>query len=142
MKLVEVVPTDTTSDEAVATAVAWASSIGKVPVRCADQPGFIVNRLLLPMLNDAVRAHEQHAAEMAEIDAVMKKRAGHSMGPFELLDLIGLDVSLAAQRSLYEAFGHERLQPAALLEKLVAAGDLGRKTGRGFYDYSPSAASP
>ena len=142
MKLVEVVPTDTTSDEAAAAGVAWASSIGKVPVRCADQPGFIVNRLLLPMLNDAVRAHEQQAAEMAEIDALMKERAGQPMGPFELLDLIGLDVWLAAQRSLYEAFGHERLRPAALLEKLVAAGDLGRKTGRGFYDYSPSAVSP
>jgi len=142
MKLVEVVPTDSTSEEAAAAGVAWASSIGKVPVRCADQPGFIVNRLLLPMLNDAVHAHEQQAAEMAKIDALMKERAGQPMGPFELLDLIGLDVSLAAQRCLYEAFGHERLRPAALLEKLVAAGDLGQKTGRGFYDYSPSAVSP
>jgi 3-hydroxybutyryl-CoA dehydrogenase len=142
MKLVEVVPTNTTSEEAAAAGVAWAYSIGKVPVRCADQPGFIVNRLLLPMLNDAVRAHEQQAAEMAEIDALMKERAGQPMGPFELLDLIGLDVWLAAQRSLYEAFGHERLRPAALLETLVAAGHLGRKTGRGFYDYSPSALSP
>jgi 3-hydroxybutyryl-CoA dehydrogenase len=142
MRLVEVVPTDTTSDEAAAAGVAWVCSIGKVPVRCADQPGFIVNRLLLPMLNDAVRAHEQQAAEMAEIDALMKERAGQPMGPFELLDLIGLDVSLTAQRSLYDAFGHERLRPAALLEKLVAAGDLGRKTGHGFYDYSPSAISP
>ena len=142
MKLVEVVRTDTTSDEAAAAGVAWASSIGKVPVRCADQPGFIVNRLLLPMLNDAVRAHEQQAAEMAEIDALMKERAGQPMGPFELLDLIGLDVSLTAQRSLYKAFHHERLRPAALLEKLVATGDLGRKTGRGFYDYAPPAVSP
>jgi len=142
MKLVEVVATDTTSHEAAAAGVAWAFSIGKVPVRCADQPGFIVNRLLLPMLNDAVRAHEQRAVEMAEIDVLMKERAGQPMGPFELLDLIGLDVSLAAQRSLYEAFGHERLRPAALLEKLVAAGELGRKTGRGFYDYSPSVVSP
>jgi 3-hydroxybutyryl-CoA dehydrogenase len=110
--------------------------LGKVPVTCGDRAGFIVNALLFPYLNDAVRMLEAHYASADDIDTAMKVGAALPMGPFALLDVVGLDVSLAIQRSLYQEFREPGFAPAPLLEHLVTAGLLGRKTRKGFRDYS------
>ncbi len=136
MKLVEVVRTVATSGEAEKRAISWTRSIGKRPVRCGDRAGFIVNFLLFPYLNDAVRMHEQGYSTPEDIDTAMKLGCGHPMGPFELMDIVGLDVTHAILDSLHEEFRERRYSPAPLLEHMVRAGYLGRKTGRGFYDYS------
>jgi len=136
MKLVEVVTTVATSSDIEATVLAIAASIGKHPVRCADRAGFIVNALLFPYLNDAVRMLEAHYASADDIDAAMKVGCGYPMGPFELLDIVGNDVSLAIERTLYAEFREPGFAPAPLLEHLVTAGRLGRKTGKGFRDYT------
>ena len=136
MKLVEVVRTVATSDEVVATAVAVCRTIGKHSVECGDRAGFIVNALLFPYLNDAVRMLQANYASADDIDLAMKKGCGYPMGPFELLDVIGLDVSLAIQQTLYREFREPGFAPASRLEHLVRAGYLGRKTGRGFRDYA------
>jgi len=136
MGLVEVVRTIRTSDEAVATARALCAALGKYPVVCADRAGFIVNALLFPYLNDAVRMLEAHYADVDDIDAAMKLGCWLPMGPCELLDVVGLHVSLAIQRTLYLEFREPGFAPAPLLEHLVTAGYLGRKTSRGFRDYS------
>ena len=136
MKLVEVVSTVTTALEVADTAAAFAAALGKHPVRCGDRAGFIVNALLFPYLNDAVRMLEAHYASVADIDTAMKLGCRLPMGPFELLDVVGLDVSLAIQRTLYLEFREPGFAPAPLLEHLVTAGYLGRKTARGFRDYS------
>ena len=133
MKLVEVVSADGTSPEVADTVKALCLDIGKHPVSCGDRAGFIVNALLFPYLNDAVVLHES-GVPMAEIDDALKATK-LPMGPFELLDVVGNDVSLAIQRTLVEAFGHEGWTPAASLEKVVAEGKLGRKTGEGFHAY-------
>ncbi|MEV8230305.1 3-hydroxyacyl-CoA dehydrogenase NAD-binding domain-containing protein [Streptomyces sp. NPDC079167] len=141
MKLVEVVGAgqDTT---VLDTACAWVRRIGKVPVRCGDERGFVVNRLLIPYLNDAVRALDSGAFTVVEADALMRRALGHPMGPFELIDLIGTDVTAAAQSMLYEASGDPRLEPADGLLRLVAEGRLGRKSGTGFHDHTtPSSRS-
>jgi 3-hydroxybutyryl-CoA dehydrogenase len=136
MKLVEVVQTISTAPGVAATARELARSLGKVPVTCGDRAGFIVNALLFPYLNDAVRMLEAHYASADDIDTAMKVGAALPMGPFALLDVVGLDVSLAIQRSLYQEFREPGFAPAPLLEHLVTAGRLGRKTGKGFRDYS------
>jgi 3-hydroxybutyryl-CoA dehydrogenase len=136
MKLVEVVSTVSTAPEVADTVAALAVAAGKHPVRCGDRAGFIVNALLFPYLNDAVRMLEAHYAGVDDIDAAMKLGCRLPMGPFELLDVVGLDVSLAIQRTLYLEFREPGFAPAPLLEHLVTAGYLGRKTGRGFRDYS------
>ncbi|MDX6287010.1 MAG: 3-hydroxybutyryl-CoA dehydrogenase [Frankiales bacterium] len=136
MKLVEVVPTVRTADDVVATIYDVCKKVGKHPVACGDRAGFIVNALLFPYLNDAVRMLEAHYATAADIDSAMKVGCGHPMGPFELLDVVGLDVALAIQRTLYNEFREPGFAPAPLLEHLVTAGYLGRKTGKGFHDYS------
>ncbi|MGH3785940.1 MAG: 3-hydroxyacyl-CoA dehydrogenase family protein [Pseudonocardiaceae bacterium] len=136
MKLVEVVQTISTAPDVAATAREFASSLGKVPVTCGDRAGFIVNALLFPYLNDAVRMLAAHYASADDIDTAMKVGAALPMGPFALLDVVGLDVSLAIQRSLYQEFREPGFAPAPLLEQLVTAGRLGRKTGKGFRDYS------
>jgi len=136
MKLVEVVSTIATAPDVIATVDAVCGAVGKHPVHCGDRAGFIVNALLFPYLNDAVKMLEAHYAEADDIDTAMKVGCGLPMGPFELLDVVGLDVSLAIQRTLYNEFREEGFAPAPLLEHLVTAGRLGRKTGKGFKDYS------
>ncbi|MER7249100.1 3-hydroxybutyryl-CoA dehydrogenase [Kribbella sp. NPDC000426] len=136
MQLVEVVSTVSTAHEVADTVAAVAVAAGKHPVRCGDRAGFIVNALLFPYLNDAVRMLEAHYAGVDDIDAAMKLGCRLPMGPFALLDVVGLDVALAIQRTLYLEFREPGFAPAPLLEHLVTAGYLGRKTGRGFRDYA------
>ncbi|SFL51374.1 3-hydroxyacyl-CoA dehydrogenase family protein [Geodermatophilus ruber] len=136
MKLVEVVSTISTAPDVAATAHAVSAKLGKHAVSCTDRAGFIVNALLFPYLNDAVKMLEAHYATADDIDAAMKVGCGYPMGPFELLDVVGLDVSLAIERELYTEFREPGFAPAPLLEHLVTAGYLGRKTGRGFRDYA------
>ncbi|WP_381792393.1 3-hydroxyacyl-CoA dehydrogenase family protein [Streptomyces niveus] len=136
MKLVEVVRTVLTSDEAHATVREVCATIRKHPVDCGDRAGFIVNALLFPYLNNAVKMVQEHYATLDDIDAAMKLGGGYPMGPFELLDVVGLDVSLAIEKVLHREFRDPGLAPAPLLEHLVAAGCLGRKTGRGFREYA------
>ncbi len=136
MKLVEVVSTIATAPDVAATAHAVCAQLGKHAVSCTDRAGFIVNALLFPYLNDAVKMLEAHYATADDIDAAMKVGCGYPMGPFELLDVVGLDVSLAIERELYTEFREPGFAPAPLLEHLVTAGYLGRKTGRGFRDHS------
>jgi 3-hydroxybutyryl-CoA dehydrogenase len=136
MKLVEVVSTISTAPDVAATAHAVSAQLTKHAVSCTDRAGFIVNALLFPYLNDAVKMLEAHYATADDIDAAMKVGCGYPMGPFELLDVVGLDVSLAIERELYTEFREPGFAPAPLLEHLVTAGYLGRKTGRGFRDYA------
>jgi 3-hydroxybutyryl-CoA dehydrogenase len=136
MKLVEVVSTVSTDEEVTETTRALCERLGKVAVSCGDRAGFIVNALLFPYLNDAVKMLEAHYATADDIDLAMKEGCALPMGPFELLDVVGNDVSLAIQRELYLEFREPGFAPAPLLEHLVTAGYLGRKTKRGFRDYS------
>jgi 3-hydroxybutyryl-CoA dehydrogenase len=136
MKLVEVVTTVATAPDVEATVLEVTKKIGKHAVRCGDRSGFIVNALLFPYLNDAIKMLEAHYATADDIDSAMKVGCGYPMGPFELLDVVGLDVSLAIERELYQEFREPGFAPAPLLEHLVTAGRLGRKTGKGFRDYS------
>jgi 3-hydroxybutyryl-CoA dehydrogenase len=136
MRLVEVVSTVTSADDAVATASAFCERLGKHPVRCGDRAGFIVNALLFPYLNDAVKMLQAHYASADDIDAAMTVGCGYPLGPFALLDIVGLDVALAIQRTLYLEYREPGFAPAPLLEHLVTAGYLGRKTGKGFRDHS------
>ncbi|MCZ0975946.1 3-hydroxyacyl-CoA dehydrogenase NAD-binding domain-containing protein [Streptomyces albulus] len=136
MKLVEVVRTVLTDDAVHATVRAVCAEVRKHPVDCGDRAGFIVNALLFPYLNNAVKMVQEHYASLDDIDAAMKLGGGYPMGPFELLDVVGLDVSLAIEKVLHAAFRDPGLAPAPLLEHLVAAGCLGRKTGRGFREYA------
>jgi 3-hydroxybutyryl-CoA dehydrogenase len=136
MKLVEIVRTVATTESVVETCTSWIKALGKHPVHCRDRAGFIVNFLLFPYLNDAVRMHEEGYGSPEDIDAAMKLGCGHPMGPFELMDIVGLDVTHAILNSLHEEFRERRYAPAPLLEHMVRAGYLGRKSGRGFYDYA------
>jgi 3-hydroxybutyryl-CoA dehydrogenase len=136
MKLVEVVSTVATDEAVTETVLALCDKVGKVAVKCGDRAGFIVNALLFPYLNDAVKMLEAHYATADDIDTAMKQGCALPMGPFELLDVVGNDVSLAIQKELYLEFREPGFSPAPLLEHLVTAGYLGRKAGRGFRDYS------
>ncbi|MEW2166899.1 3-hydroxybutyryl-CoA dehydrogenase [Streptomyces sp. NPDC007084] len=136
MKLVEVVRTVLTADDVHATVREVCAAIRKHPVDCGDRAGFIVNALLFPYLNNAIKMVQEHYASLDDIDAAMKLGGGYPMGPFELLDVVGLDVSLAIEKVLHREFRDPGLAPAPLLEHLVAAGCLGRKTGRGFREYA------
>jgi 3-hydroxybutyryl-CoA dehydrogenase len=132
MQLVEVVRTVHSSAEALATGVALVRGLDKTPVVCGDRAGFIVNTLLFPYLNDAVKMLEAHYASADDMDTAMKVGCGYPMGPFELLDVVGLDVAAAIQIQLYREFREPGFAPAPLLEHLVTAGYLGHKSGRGF----------
>ena len=142
LALVEVIRGLQTSDETVAQTMALATRIGKTPVEVADAPGFVANRLLLPMINEAVFALAEGVASAGDIDTVMKLGAAHPMGPLALADLIGLDVCLGIMEVLQAQFGDDKYRPAPLLRQMVAAGRLGRKSGRGFHDYTTSEGVP
>ncbi|MEM6342408.1 MAG: 3-hydroxybutyryl-CoA dehydrogenase [Bacteroidota bacterium] len=135
MKLVEIISGYDTTDEVLADIVALSEDLGKIPVAVNDYPGFVANRILMPMINEAIYAHFEGVAGVEEIDTVMKLGMAHPMGPLQLADFIGLDVCLAILNVLYEGFGNPKYAPCPLLRNMVAAGHLGRKTGKGFYDY-------
>ena len=136
MKLVEVVKTLMTSDEVMATAREFVRALGKEPVSCQDNSGFIVNRLLVPYLLDAIRALEEGVGSIEDIDKAMRLGCGYPMGPLTLLDFVGLDTTYYIANIMFEEFREKRFAPPPLLKKMVLAGRLGRKAGRGFYDYS------
>jgi 3-hydroxybutyryl-CoA dehydrogenase len=142
MKLVEVVRTILTSDEAFDTAFAFAKSVGKDPVSCRDNSGFIVNRLLVPYILDAIRAYEEGVGSIEDIDKAMMLGCGYPMGPFTLLDFVGLDTTYYITHVMYEEYQEKRFASPPLLRKMVLAGRLGRKSGAGFYDYSGSTPVP
>jgi 3-hydroxybutyryl-CoA dehydrogenase len=139
MKLVEVVSTITTSSDVMDQAMKFATSLGKVPIRTSDRSGFIVNRLLVPYLLDAVRALEEGVGSVEDIDKGMKLGCGYPMGPFTLLDFVGLETTYYIANIMFEEFREKRFAPPPLLKRLVLAGHHGKKTGRGFYDYSDPA---
>ncbi len=135
MKLVEVIKGQLTSEEVHQTIIEIAKQIGKTPVSVNEAPGFVVNRILIPMVNEGIGIFAEGVASAAEIDEAMKLGANHPMGPLALGDLIGLDVCLAIMEVLYNEFGDSKYRPHPLLRKMVRANQLGRKTGVGFYDY-------
>jgi 3-hydroxybutyryl-CoA dehydrogenase len=135
MKLVEVIRGQETSDETCAAVVACAEALGKVPVLAQDYPGFVSNRVLMPMINEAVYCLMEGVATREGIDTVMKLGMNHPMGPLTLADLIGLDVCLDILEVLHAGFGDPKYRPCPLLRRMVAAGRLGRKAGKGFYEY-------
>jgi 3-hydroxybutyryl-CoA dehydrogenase len=136
MNLVELIRGQATSDASMATATALCTSLGKTGVEAADYPGFIANRILMPMLNEAFFAVLEGVGTPEAIDAVMKGGMNHPMGPLALADFIGLDICLAILNVLHEGFGDPKYRPCPLLKRMVAAGYLGRKSGRGFYEYA------
>jgi len=135
MKLVEVIRALTTSDETYQTVFTFAKSLGKEPVTAPDRPGFIVNRLLMPYLLDAIRCYENGLGTLEDLDKAMTLGCGHPMGPFTLLDFVGLDTSYYIANIMFEEFREPAYAPPPLLKRMVLAGRLGRKSGQGFYKY-------
>jgi 3-hydroxybutyryl-CoA dehydrogenase len=135
MPLVEIVRAERTSDEVFEAAFDLGARLGKTPIRCSDTPGFVVNRVLIPLLNDCVRVLDETGVTPADLDAGMKHGAGWPMGPCELLDLVGADVHVHASEALYEKLREPRMAPPPRLVRMLQAGKLGRKSGEGFYTY-------
>ncbi len=135
LPLVEIVRAPKSSDEAVQAAYDWAAGAGKQPVKCNDTPGFIVNRILIPLLNDCVRVLDEAHVAPEEMDNAMTNGAGWPLGPCALVDLIGIDVHVHASEALHAKLGEERMAPPERLVRMAEAGDLGRKTGKGFFAY-------
>jgi 3-hydroxybutyryl-CoA dehydrogenase len=139
MKLVEVIRGYSTSDQVLETIMNLSAQLGKVPVEVNDYPGFVANRILMPMINEAISTLHEGVAGVAEIDTVMKLGMAHPMGPLQLADFIGLDVCLSIMRVLHEGFGNPKYAPCPLLVNMVTAGKLGIKSGEGFYTYTPGS---
>jgi 3-hydroxybutyryl-CoA dehydrogenase len=135
LPLVEIVRTDQSSDDAVDSAHAWAERAGKRPVRCSDTPGFVVNRILIPLLNDCVRVLDEAGVTPEDLDTAMTNGAGWPMGPCALLDLVGIDIHVHASEALHSALGEDRMAPPERLLQLQRENKLGRKTGEGFFSY-------
>jgi 3-hydroxybutyryl-CoA dehydrogenase len=135
MALVEVIRGIATSDQTAAAVEDLARRMGKTPIFCNDYPGFVSNRVLMPMINEAIEAVREGVATREAVDGIMKLGMNHPMGPLQLADFIGLDTCLAILRVLQEGFGDPRYRPSPLLVRMVDAGWLGKKTGRGFYEY-------
>jgi 3-hydroxybutyryl-CoA dehydrogenase len=140
MKLVEVIRGLQTSDQTTADTKSLAEAMGKTPVECRDFPGFVSNRVLMPLINEAIFCLHEGVADAAAIDTIMKLGMNHPMGPLTLADFIGLDTCLYILEVLHEGLGEDKYRPCALLRKYVEAGWLGKKSGRGFYDYGPGGA--
>lgn len=139
MKLIEVIRGYATSDEVTGTIMDLSKKLGKVPVEVNDYPGFVANRILMPMINEAIMSLHEGVAGVEEIDTVMKLGMAHPMGPLQLADFIGLDVCLSILRVLHDGFGNPRYAPCPLLVNMVTAGKLGAKSGEGFYKYTPGS---
>ena len=135
MPLVEIVRAERTTDDVFETAFALGATLGKTPIRCNDTPGFVVNRVLIPLLNDCVRVLDETGVTPEDLDAGMRFGAGWPMGPCALLDLVGADVHVHASEALYEKLREPRMAPPPRLVRMLKAGKLGRKTGEGFYTY-------
>ncbi len=135
MKLVEIIASDHTSDRTHEIVVGVAKSMGKIPVSCKDFPGFVSNRILMPMINEAIICYEQGVASADSIDEIMVLGMSHPMGPLRLADLIGLDICLNIMNVLYDGFNDKKYKPSKLLSDMVSSGTLGKKTGEGFYRY-------
>jgi 3-hydroxybutyryl-CoA dehydrogenase len=135
LPLVEVIRTELTGDDAFETAYAFGERLGKTPIRCNDTPGFVVNRVLIPLLNDCVRVLDEARVSPEDLDTGMKNGAGWPMGPCELIDLVGIDIHVHASEALYEALREPRMAAPPRLVRMAQAGLLGRKSGRGFFDY-------
>jgi 3-hydroxybutyryl-CoA dehydrogenase len=135
LPLVEVVQAEASSEEAVAAAFAFAERIGKRPIRCSDTPGFVVNRILIPLLNDCVRVLDEASVSPEDLDTAMTAGVNWPIGPCALIDLIGVDVHVHASEALFQALGEERMQPPPRLVEMQASGKLGRKSGEGFFRY-------
>jgi 3-hydroxybutyryl-CoA dehydrogenase len=142
MKLVEVIRTILTDEKVYEQAVTFGSSLGKTPVRASDKTGFIVNRLLVPYMLDAIRALEEGVGSIVDIDAAMKLGCGYPMGPFTLGDFVGLDTTYYIAEIMFNEFREKRFAPPPLLKRMVLAGLYGRKSGRGFYDYTQDPKNP